>query len=70
MLTYVSGATQITHPSSALLGFGGEESLQLERSHYQLAFALGYKQQEYMQGRILDAVVCSSSRAVVPRISC
>ncbi|KAI1424165.1 ankyrin repeat-containing domain protein [Xylaria sp. FL1777] len=48
----------ITDPLCAVLGVSGEETVLLERSHYQLGYILGHDQREFMEGRMRGAVIC------------
>ncbi|KAI0474550.1 ankyrin repeat-containing domain protein [Xylaria cf. heliscus] len=47
----------ITDPLCAILGASNEETVLLERSHYQLGYILGHNQRESMEGRMRDAVI-------------
>ncbi|KAF2964278.1 hypothetical protein GQX73_g9295 [Xylaria multiplex] len=48
----------ITDPLCAILGIFDEETVLLERSHYQLGYIIGHSQREFMEGRMRDAVIC------------
>ncbi|KAI1122221.1 ankyrin repeat-containing domain protein [Nemania abortiva] len=47
----------VTDPSCAVLGVDNEETILLERSHYQLGCILGYQEREHLRQRMREAVI-------------